>query len=77
MKLESLWGVAQQLSLEEVLDLKKAVSLIPYLGTSFVPMGFPGGSDDKKICLKCLRLGFNPWVGKIPWTREWLPTAVF
>ena len=21
--------------------------------------------------------GFNPWVGKIPWRREWLPTAVF
>ena len=23
------------------------------------------------------RIGFNPWVGKIPWRREWLPTAVF
>jgi len=23
------------------------------------------------------RLGFNPWVGKIPWRREWLPTPVF
>ena len=22
------------------------------------------------------RLGFDPWVGKIPWTREWLPTPV-
>ena len=21
--------------------------------------------------------GFNPWVRKIPWRREWLPTAVF
>ena len=21
--------------------------------------------------------GFNPWVGKLPWRREWLPTAVF
>ena len=20
---------------------------------------------------------FNPWVGKIPWRREWPPTAVF
>ena len=20
---------------------------------------------------------FNPWVGKIPWRREWLPTSVF
>ena len=23
------------------------------------------------------RPGFNPWVGKIPWKREWLPTSVF
>ena len=21
--------------------------------------------------------GFNPWVGKIPWRMEWLPTPVF
>ena len=20
---------------------------------------------------------FNPWVGRIPWKREWLPTPVF
>ena len=24
-----------------------------------------------------LRPGFNPWVGKIPWRREWQPTPVF
>ena len=23
------------------------------------------------------RPGFNPWVGEIPWRREWLPTPVF
>ena len=23
------------------------------------------------------RLGFDPWVRKIPWRREWLPTPVF
>ena len=26
---------------------------------------------------KCGRPGFNPWVGKTPWRREWLPTPVF
>ena len=26
---------------------------------------------------QCRRLGFNPWVGKIPWRREWQPTPVF
>ena len=23
------------------------------------------------------RPGFDPWVGKIPWRREWQPTPVF
>ena len=31
----------------------------------------------KKICLRCRRLWFDPWVGKIPWRRESLPTPVF
>ena len=26
---------------------------------------------------QCRRPGFDPWVGKIPWRREWLPTSVF
>ena len=30
-----------------------------------------------KTCLQCRRPGFDPWVGKIPWRREWLPTPGF
>ena len=30
-----------------------------------------------QICPQCRRPGFNPWVGKIPWRRERLPTPVF
>ena len=30
-----------------------------------------------RMCLQCGRPSFNPWVGKIPWRREWLPTLVF
>ena len=30
-----------------------------------------------KICLQYRRLGFSPWVGKIPWQRAWQPTSVF
>ena len=30
-----------------------------------------------RICLQCGRSGFDPWVGKIPWRRERLPTPVF
>ena len=38
-------------------------------------LGFAGGSDC--VCLQCGRLGFDPWVGKIPWSRKWQPTPVF
>ena len=30
-----------------------------------------------KIGLQCWRLGFNPWVRKIPWRRKWQLTLVF
>ena len=30
-----------------------------------------------RISLQCGRHGFIPWVGKISWRDEWLPTAVF
>ena len=28
-------------------------------------------------CLQCMRHRFDPWVGKIPWRRNWQPTPVF
>ena len=31
----------------------------------------------QKVYLKCRKLGFNPCIRKIPWRREWQPTAVF
>ena len=27
--------------------------------------------------MQCRRLGFDSWVGKIPWRREWQPTPAF
>ena len=39
--------------------------------------GFPCGSAGKEFTLQCGRPGFEPWVGKIPWRRERLPTPVF
>ena len=41
--------------------------------------GFPGSSAGKEPdCQyrRCKRHGFDPWVGKIPWRREWKPTPV-
>ena len=43
-----------------------------------IRISFPGSSDGKKkICLQCRRPEFNPWVGKIPWRKEWQPTPAF
>ena len=43
-------------------------------------MKSPGGSADKKPACQCrrhMRLGFDLWVGKIPWRKKWQPTLVF
>ena len=40
-------------------------------------IGFPGGSVVKQSACNAERPGFDPWVGKIPWRREWQPTPVF
>ena len=37
---------------------------------------FPGGSVVKILPAKQKR-GFDPWVWKVPWRREWLPIPVF
>ena len=39
-------------------------------------MGFPGSSAGED-CLRCRRLQFDSWVGKIPWRRDRLPSPVF
>ena len=39
--------------------------------------GFPGGSSGKEPTLQCSSCGFDSWVGKIPWRKEWQPTPVF
>ena len=35
------------------------------------------GSDGIRVCLPCGRPGFDLWVMKIPWRREWPPTPVY
>ena len=42
-----------------------------------LPSGLPLWLSWSRICLPCGRPGFDPWVGKIPWRRERLPTPVF
>ena len=44
--------------------------------TPSCPLGFPGDSNGKNICLKWGRPGFDPWVRKISCRRTWQPTPV-
>ena len=40
----------------------------------------PGGASGKEPAYQCRRhkrCGLDPWVGKIPWKKAWLPTPVF
>ena len=47
------------------------------LGPIYIVLGLPWWLRQYRICLLCRRPEFDPWVGKIPWRREWLPTPVF
>ena len=35
------------------------------------------GKESPCQCRRCNRHRFDPWVGKIPWSRKWQPTSVF
>ena len=50
------------------------------LSLAFFSGGLPGWLRSEEPACQCgspRRRGFDPWVGKIPWSREWQPTAVF
>ena len=47
------------------------------LNTTEVLMVASQGSSGKESTYQCRRREFNPWVGKIPWTRKYQPTSVF
>ena len=38
--------------------------------------GLPWWLSGKEFSGQCWKLGFDPWVGKIPWRRKWQPTPV-
>ena len=55
--------------------------LVNFLETSTsYTWGFPGSIGDKESIFQFRshkKLGFDPWVRKIPWRRAWQPTPVF
>ena len=45
----------------------------------FFMMGFTGSTSSKESTCQCRRhkrCRFDPWVGKIPWSRKWQPSLV-
>ena len=47
---------------------------------SITPLGLPWwltGKESTYNVGRCGRHRFDPWVGKIPWSRKWQPTLVF
>ena len=50
--------------------------ILYFKGLVCVHWSLPGGSSGKPSC-QCRRHKFDPWVGKIPWRRNWQPTPVF
>ena len=41
-----------------------------------IAKSFPDGSDGKESACNVEDCGFDPWVMKIPWRREWQSTPV-
>ena len=42
-----------------------------------IPCGSVSGKESTCQCSRHRRLGFHPWVGKIPWRRKWQSSPVF
>ena len=54
------------------------ISVNFFSDSSFPQYSFASGSVVKNPpACQCRRCGFDPWVGKIPWRRNWQPTLVF
>ena len=73
----SVHGILQVRILEGIAIPISRGSSLPRDWTQASHKDFPGGLDSKEPCLQGSRHGFDPWVGKIPWRRESLPTPVF
>ena len=78
------WSI-NYISIKKKFNYKKTANFIAFCISSKGLCGatickdFPGSPGDKEPTCQCRRrkrLGFHPWVGKIPWRRGWQPTSV-
>ena len=42
-----------------------------------VTLGLPKWLSGNGYACQCRRIGFDPWVRKIPWRRKWQSTPIF
>ena len=76
----SLYIRGQQSSEGLALLLKVGTRQSRDLSPGQLMSGFPGDPRGKEPACQCRRhrrLGFDPWVGKIPWRRKWQSTPAF
>ena len=57
--------------------MNNLVSAQKMLGAPITFIGLPRWLSGNESACQCRRCVFDPWVGKIPWRRTWLPTPVF
>ena len=60
--------------------IRAAPPVSPVLPVESLPQCFQGGAWGEEPICQCRRhkrSGFNPWVRKVPWRREWQLTPVF
>ena len=50
---------------------------LPSMGSHRVGHDWSDLAAAAAACRRCKRHGFDSWVGKIPWRREWQPSPVF
>ena len=55
----------------------KQISMQHVLSFTQESMGLPWWLISKESACQCRRLGFDPWVEKMPWRRKQQPTPVF
>ena len=53
------------------------IEQLPVSHLFYTWLGFPWWLNGKELTYQCRNRGLDPWIGKIPWRREWQPTLVF
>ena len=62
---------------EAIAELEKIVAEMQSENCSIDNLSAYTSRSLELLNLQCRRCRFDPWVGRIPWRREWPPTPVF